>query len=388
MAMPCSFFDEEESVKLNFQVRATDPQCGARRGHFLTPHGAVETPVFMPVGTQASVKSLSPDELEQLGVSILLGNTYHLYLRPGAEAVARLGGLHRFMGWHRAILTDSGGYQVFSLAQTRRIEEQGVVFQSHLDGSRHLIRPEDAVRIQMQLGADIIMCFDECTPYPAAYQYVQESMQRTVRWAQRCRLAHLRPDQALFGIVQGGVHLDLRQQCLEQLLEIGFDGYAIGSLAVGEPKQTMLEIIAGLIPHLPHELPRYLMGVGTPEDLVEGVLMGVDMFDCVIPTRNARNGMLFTRHGHLQIKNRCHATDDKPIEEGCSCYTCQRFSRAYLRHLFMARELLAYRLNTLHNLHIYQNLMAEMRSAIARYEFLQWRGEFYTTRQHNDCAPS
>ena len=386
--MPCSFYEEDRSVKLSFRMRAKDPQCGARCGHFLTPHGKVETPVFMPVGTQATVKSLSPDELEQLGVTILLGNTYHLYLRPGAETLARLGGLHRFMGWHRAILTDSGGYQVFSLAQTRQIEEQGVVFQSHLDGSRHLITPEDAVRIQMQLGADIIMCFDECTPYPAAYQYVQESMQRTVRWAQRCRQVHHRPDQALFGIVQGGIHLDLRQQCLEQLLEIGFDGYAIGSLAVGEPKETMLEIIADLTPHLPHELPRYLMGVGTPEDLVEGVKMGVDMFDCVIPTRNARNGMLFTRHGHLQIKNSCHATDDRPVEEGCNCYTCQRFSRAYLRHLFMARELLAYRLNTLHNLHSYQNLMDEIRAAIDRHEFLQWRAEFYATRQRNDRASS
>lgn len=368
-------------MKLGFEVITTDTQSGARRGRFLASHGRVETPVFMPVGTQASVKSLSPDELEQLGVSILLGNTYHLYLRPGAEVVARLGGLHRFMGWRRAILTDSGGYQVFSLAQTRRIEEQGVVFQSHLDGSRHLITPEDATHIQMLLGADIIMCFDECTPYPADYQYVQDSMNRTVRWAQRCRSAHQHPDQALFGIIQGGTHLDLRQQCLEQLLEICFDGYAIGSLAVGEPKQSTMEILAGLTPRLPHELPRYLMGVGTPEDLVEGVMMGVDMFDCVMPTRNARNGMLFTRHGHLQIKNSCHATDDHPIEEECQCYTCQRFSRAYLRHLFMARELLAYRLNTLHNLYYYQNLMAEMRSAIEGHEFIQWRREFYARRQ-------
>ena len=368
-------------MDLSFQVTATDPRCGARHGRLQTSHGVVETPVFMPVGTQATVKSLSPDELEHLGVSILLGNTYHLYLRPGAELVARFGGLHGFMGWQKAILTDSGGYQVFSLARTRRIEEQGVVFQSHLDGSRHLITPEDAVCIQMQLGADIIMCFDECTPYPADYQYIKDSMERTVRWAQRCREAHIRPDQALFGIIQGGVHLELRHQCLEQLQEIGFDGYAIGSLAVGEPKSTMLEVLTGLTTSPPAGLPRYLMGVGTPEDLVEGVMMGVDMFDCVMPTRNARNGMLFTRNGRLQIKNACHAADHQPIESECQCYTCQRFSRAYLHHLFLARELLAYRLNTLHNLHYYLYLMTEMRAAIDHGEFLQWRREFYAARQ-------
>jgi len=249
-------------VQLDFQVIARDPECEARHGRFQTVHGTVETPVFMPVGTQASVKSLSPDELEQLDTRILLGNTYHLYLRPGAELVARLGGLHRFMRWERGILTDSGGYQVFSLAKTRSIEEQGVVFQSHLDGSRHLITPEEAVRIQSLLGSDIAMCFDECTPYPASYDYVRDSMERTVRWAERCKLAHERNEQALFGIVQGGVHLDLRQQCLEQLEEIGFDGYAIGSLAVGEPKEAMLEVLAQLTPLLPANHPRYLMGWG------------------------------------------------------------------------------------------------------------------------------
>jgi queuine tRNA-ribosyltransferase len=270
---------------------------------------------------------------------------------------------------------------VFSLAKTRSIEELGVVFQSHLDGSSHLITPEEAVRIQMQLGADVAMCFDECTPYPATYEYIRDSMERTVRWANRCKQAHERQDQALFGIIQGGVHLDLRQQCLEQLQEIGFDGYAIGSLAVGEPKEAMLEVLEHVIPRLPAGEPRYLMGVGTPEDLVEGVRLGVDMFDCVMPTRNARNGMLFTRHGSLQIKNSCHASDDRPIEDGCRCYTCTRFSRAYLRHLFMARELLAYRLNTLHNLHYYLNLMAEMRTAIDQGEFLQWRRDFHAARQ-------
>jgi queuine tRNA-ribosyltransferase len=381
MAMPRSSYERKPSVQLDFQVIAADPECGARHGRFHTVHGPVATPVFMPVGTQASVKSLSPDELEELDVRILLGNTYHLYLRPGADLVARLGGLHRFMHWKRAILTDSGGYQVFSLAKTRSIEEQGVVFQSHLDGSRHMITPEEAMRIQMQLGADIAMCFDECTPYPATYAYVKDSMERTVRWAGRCKQAHERHDQAVFGIVQGGVHLDLRLQCLDQLHEIGFDGYAIGSLAVGEPKEIMLEVLAALTRHLPAEQPRYLMGVGTPEDLVEGVCMGVDMFDCVMPTRNARNGMLFTRHGSLQIKNSRHATDEQPIEAGCTCYTCSRFSRAYLRHLFMARELLAYRLNTLHNLHYYLSLMAGMRAAIDCGQFLQWRREFYAARQ-------
>jgi queuine tRNA-ribosyltransferase len=367
-------------VQLGFQVIAKDPECEARRGRFHTTHGTVETPVFMPVGTHGSVKSLAPDELEQLDARILLGNTYHLYLRPGAELVARLGGLHRFMRWERSILTDSGGYQVFSLAKTRSIEEQGVVFQSHLDGSRHLITPEEAVRIQALLGSDIAMCFDECTPYPASYDYVEDSMERTVRWAKRCKQAHERTDQALFGIVQGGVHLDLRQRCLEQLEETGFDGYAIGSLAVGEPKEAMLEVLTQLTPRLPASHPRYLMGVGTPEDLVEGVRMGVDMFDCVMPTRNARNGMLFTRHGSLQIKNSCHAGDEQPIENDCQCYTCTRFSRAYLRHLFMARELLAYRLNTLHNLYYYLNLMAEMRTAIEHGAFLPWRRDFYAAR--------
>ncbi|NLJ26864.1 tRNA guanosine(34) transglycosylase Tgt [Desulforhabdus amnigena] len=365
---------------VDFEVIAHDPSSGARRGRFVTSHSTVETPVFMPVGTQATVKSLSPDELKDLGARIILGNTYHLYLRPGSERVSRLGGLHSFMGWDGSILTDSGGFQVFSLARINKIEEDGVVFQSHIDGSRHMIRPETSMEIQMHLGSDIAMCFDECTTYPVAYEYARESMERTVRWARRCKDAHTREDQALFGIVQGSVFMDLREACLEKLVEIGFDGYALGSLSVGESKEQMLEVLETMAPRLPASHPRYLMGVGTPEDLVEGVRLGVDMFDCVMPTRNARNGMLFTSWGSIQIKNSGYAEDRNPIEPGCTCYTCRHFSRAYLRHLFMARELLAYRLNTIHNLHYYLNLMAGMRKAIEQGRFEEWRKEFYAVR--------
>jgi len=371
---------------LDFHVIKRDSSCEARRCRITTLHGSVETPVFMPVGTQATVKSLSPDELESLGAQMILGNTYHLYLRPGAERIERLGGLHRFMHWSRSILTDSGGFQVFSLAKTRRIEEEGVVFQSHIDGSRHAIRPEDAIRIQNQLGSDIIMCFDECTAYPVDRAYVSDSVRRTIRWAERCRKAQNQPAQALFGIVQGGVFGDLRKLCLEKLMEIGFDGYAIGSLSVGESKEEMLGILEAMLPLMPGDRPRYLMGVGTPEDLVEGVRLGVDMFDCVMPTRNARNGMLFTWDGDMQIKNSCYADDGNPIDGDCTCYTCRRFSRAYLRHLYMARELLAYRLNTLHNLHFYLNLMAEMRKAIESGTFSQFRRHFCARRSCNKAS--
>jgi queuine tRNA-ribosyltransferase len=334
----------------------------------------------MPVGTQATVKSLSPEELVSLGAEIILGNTYHLFLRPGAERIDRLGGLHRFMGWNRSILTDSGGFQVFSLARINRIQEDGVVFQSHIDGSRHLIRPETAMEIQAMLGSDIAMAFDECTPYPVDRRYAQESMERTVRWARRCRNAASAGSQAVFGIVQGSVYPDLRLECLQELREIGFDGYALGSLSVGEPKEMMREILEGTLPHMPAHRPRYLMGVGTPEDLVEGVRLGVDMFDCVMPTRNARNGMLFTSGGSIQIKNSRFADDPDPIEPGCSCYTCRHFSRAYLRHLFLSKELLAFRLNTIHNLHHYLALMSEMRQAIERDELESWTLGFHARR--------
>lgn len=347
----------------------------------MTAHGPIDTPVFMPVGTQASVKSLSPDELDALGVRIILGNTYHLLLRPGTERIARFGGLHRFMHWGGSILTDSGGFQVFSLARINKIEEDGVIFQSHIDGSRHVIRPETSMGCQMQLGSDIAMCFDECTPYPVTYDYARKSMERTVRWAARSKAVHTMGDQALFGIVQGSVFPDLRRACLDALMEIGFDGYALGSLSVGESKEETMSVLETLTPALPPDKPRYVMGVGTPEDLVEGVRCGVDMFDCVMPTRNARNGTLFTSRGCIQIKNSRYRDDEDPIETHCSCYTCRRFSRAYLRHLFMARELLAYRLNTIHNLHYYLNLMNDMRGAIEGDTFDEWRRDFYSKRK-------
>lgn len=365
---------------MEFQIVHHDVRSGARRGRLFTRHGSIETPVFMPVGTQATVKSLTPDELTRLNAEIILGNTYHLFLRPGAERIARLGGLHRFMNWSGSILTDSGGFQVFSLARINRIEEDGVLFQSHIDGSRHLIRPETAMEIQAHLGSDIAMAFDECTSYPVDRRYALDSMKRTVRWAQRCRAVTANEQQAVFGIVQGSVYPDLRRACLEELLEIGFEGYALGSLSVGEPKELMQEILEEMTPRLPVAQPRYLMGVGTPEDLVEGVNLGVDMFDCVMPTRNARNGMLFTSHGSIQIKNARFADDPEPIEPGCPCYTCRHFSRAYLRHLFIAKELLAYRLNTLHNLCYYIRLMAQMRLAIEQDSFEEWRKEFHSRR--------
>lgn len=365
---------------VEFRVLYRDPSCEARRGRLTTSHGVFETPVFMPVGTLATVKSLSPDDLEYLGARIILANTYHLYLRPGHETIRRMGGLHRFMHWNGSILTDSGGFQVFSLAKMRRIDEEGVLFQSHIDGARHKIRPEDAMGIQQALGSDIAMCFDECTPYPVSREYAAESMQRTVRWAERCKSTQMGAEQAVFGIVQGSVFTDLRLECLEKLVQIGFDGYALGSLSIGEPKEEMMKILKAVGPKLPSAAPRYIMGVGTPEDLVEGVRFGIDMFDCVMPTRNARNGMLFTVTGSIQIKNSCYAEDESPIDPGCTCYTCKRFSRAYLRHLFMSRELLAYRLNTLHNLHYYLGLMAEVRGAIEAGQFIEWRERFYARR--------
>ncbi|NTW35239.1 MAG: tRNA guanosine(34) transglycosylase Tgt [Syntrophobacteraceae bacterium] len=365
---------------MEFHVLQRDHTSQARRGRLITCHGSIETPVFMPVGTQATVKSLSPDELAILNAEIILGNTYHLFLRPGAERIQRLGGLHRFMNWNRSILTDSGGFQVFSLARINQIQEDGVVFQSHIDGSRHLIRPETAMEVQAQLGSDIAMSFDECTPYPVDHPYALESMKRTVRWARRCREAVKSDRQAVFGIVQGSVFPDLRRACLEELQEIGFDGYALGSLSVGEPKELMLEVLERTMPQMPAAKPRYLMGVGTPEDLVEGVHLGVDMFDCVMPTRNARNGMLFTSRGSIQIKNSQFADDPDPIEIGCSCYACRHFSRAYLRHLFISKELLAYRLNTIHNLHHYLGLMTAMRQAIEQGRFAEWRERFYAGR--------
>ncbi len=371
-----------EDMTISFEVLHTSGETGARLGRIHTSCGQIDTPVFMPVGTQATVKAVSPEELEELGVQIVLANTYHLYLRPGPDVVASLGGLHRFMHWQRPILTDSGGFQVFSLAKLRKISEEGVTFQSHLDGSRHLLTPERAMEIQEALGADIIMCLDECTPYPASHAEAEESLALTTGWARRSKAHHDPTCGALFGIVQGGMFEDLRGQAVEALTGIGFDGYALGGLSVGEPKEDMLEIAAASLPLLPETLPRYVMGVGAPEDLVELVSLGADMFDCVMPTRNARNGQLFISAGTLNICNAAHKADERSVEAGCTCYTCRHYSRAYLRHLYMAKEILAYRLNTIHNIHYFTTLMKEMREAIRQERFARFKRGFYAHREH------
>jgi queuine tRNA-ribosyltransferase len=340
----------------------------------------------MPVGTQGTVKTLSPQDLESLGAQIFLANTYHLYLRPGHEVIAELGGLHAFTSWPHPILTDSGGYQVYSMAEIRKISEEGVHFQSHLDGSSHFLSPERAMQIQEALGADIIMALDDCTPYPATHDYAQASMEMTIRWAARGRKAHASNNsQALFGIAQGGVFLDLRRQSIEALLDLDFEGYALGGLSVGESKGQMHEVVGTCGELLPKERPRYLMGVGTPEDLLECVALGVDLFDCVMPTRHARNGSLFTRLGRMSIKNAKYAKDQRPIDEECACYACRHFSRAYLRHLFVADEILGLRLNTLHNLHFYLNLMRRAREAIEVGSFSEFKeGTFSQLRSREE----
>jgi queuine tRNA-ribosyltransferase len=335
----------------------------------------------MPVGTQATVKAMTPEELGEVGAQIILANTYHLFMRPGHELVERMGGLHEFMHWQGPILTDSGGFQVFSLGELRKITEEGVRFQSHLDGSYHFISPERAIAVQEALGGDIIMCFDDCPPADAPYSYVRGSMEMTTRWAQRCKEAHNKSGQALFGIVQGGKYRDLREQSISGLRELEFDGYAVGGLSVGEEKAQMYEVMAYCAPALPADKPRYVMGIGTPEDLIEGVNSGFDMFDCVMPTRNARNGMLFTSFGRLNIKGAAYSEDRSPVDPECDCYVCRNYSRAYLRHLFRAGEILASRLNTWHNLHYYLSLMAKAREAIAADRFGQFRQEFYAKRQ-------
>jgi len=343
----------------------------ARRGELQTARGTIQTPVFMPVGTAGTVKSLSPHDLEDIGAEIILGNTYHLYLRPGDELIARRGGLHRFSGWKRPVLTDSGGYQVFSLSELRQITEDGVAFRSHLDGSKHFFSPEKAVAIQRNLDADIMMVLDECVSYEADQAYTERSVERTTSWAWRSRQAY--PERSgenlLFGIVQGGFFKDLRRRSAEEICSIPFDGYAIGGLSVGEPKEMMREMLLLTAPLLPIEAPRYLMGVGKPLDILEGIGAGIDMFDCVLPTRNARNGTLYTSTGQVNIKNERYKEDDAPLDPRCSCYTCSNFSRAYLRHLYTARELLAYRLNTIHNLSFYQGLVQEARKSIEQQRF-------------------
>ncbi len=368
-------------MSFGFRLIKEDTGSAARLGVIATPHGEVETPVFMPVGTQATVKTMTPADLEGIGAEIILSNAYHLYLRPGHELIERMGGLHGFMGWQRPILTDSGGYQVFSHGLLNKISEEGVKFQSHLDGSYHFITPESSIEIQEALAADIIMCFDECAPYPSTYDYYKGSMEMTLRWAERCKNAKKGAGQALFGIIQGGMHRDLRLGCLEGLVGLGFDGYAIGGLSVGETKELMYEVTGYTAEAMPRETPRYLMGVGTPEDLVECVWRGVDMFDCVMPTRNARTGTLFTSFGKLNIRNARYAGDEAPLDPECTCYTCRNFTRAYLRHLYVAGEILSMRLNTLHNLHYYINLIKDIREAIRKGELAAFRKRFHEQRR-------
>jgi queuine tRNA-ribosyltransferase len=362
----------------NFAVVATDG--AARRGRLTLAHGTVETPVFMPVGTYGTVKAMSPAELEGMGAQIVLGNTFHLWLRPGLEVLAAHQGLHRFMGWGKSILTDSGGFQVFSLGSLRKVSEEGVAFQSPVNGDKLFLTPEEAMRIQRVLDSDIVMAFDECTGYPATRDAAAASMQLSMRWAERSKRAHEGNAKALFGIVQGGMHEDLRDESLAALTAIGFDGYAVGGVSVGEPKEEMERIVAHTAPRLPSDHARYLMGVGTPEDLVDAVAAGFDMFDCVLPTRNARNGWLFTRCGDIKIKNARHRQDTGPLDERCACYTCRNFSRAYLHHLHRTNEILGARLNTLHNLFYYLELMAEMREAIPKGELAAFRSRFAAER--------
>jgi queuine tRNA-ribosyltransferase len=352
----------------------------ARRGTLQLAHGTVETPAFMPVGTYGTVKAMSPLELKEIGAQIVLGNTFHLWLRPGLEVIEAHGGLHRFMGWDGPILTDSGGFQVFSLGALRKISEEGVKFQSPVNGDKCFLSPEESMRIQKVLNSDIVMIFDECTPYPADERTAGESMRLSLRWAERSKRAHGGNGNALFGIVQGGMHEHLRDESLARLMNIGFDGYAIGGLSVGEPKEDMLRILKHTAPQLPQDKPRYLMGVGTPEDLVAAVEQGIDMFDCVMPTRNARNGMLFTRHGDIKIKNAQYRLDLRPLDEQCACYTCRNFTRAYLQHLHRLNEILGARLNTIHNLHYYQELMGGIRAAIEASEFTGFAERFRRMR--------
>ncbi len=352
----------------------------ARAGELELVHGKIKTPAFMPVGTLGTVKSLSPEELKNAGAQIILGNTYHLYLRPGCGVIEKFSGLHRFMNWDRPILTDSGGFQIFSLARLNKITDEGAHFQSHIDGSRHVLTPEKSIEIQICLDSDIIMCLDQCIKYPAEKKEAEKALEITTKWAKRCKkiwLEKTNGKNALFGIVQGGMYRDLREISAKELTGLDFPGYAIGGLSVGEPKEIMLEMAENTLPFLPDNKPKYIMGVGTPGDLVELVARGADMFDCVMPTRNARNGQLFTRKGPINIANARFKTDKRPVDEKCGCYTCQNYSRAYLRHLYITRELLSYRLNTLHNIHFYLDLMAKIRKSVIENNFENFRKSFY-----------
>ncbi|HDJ1467639.1 TPA: tRNA guanosine(34) transglycosylase Tgt [Clostridioides difficile] len=363
---------------VRYELIKTCKQSGARLGRLHTPHGIIETPIFMPVGTQATVKSMTPEELKEIGSQIILSNTYHLYMRPGHELIKRAGGLHKFMNWDKPILTDSGGFQVFSLGPLRKIKEEGVEFRSHLDGSKHFLTPEKAMEIQNALGSDIMMAFDECAPYPSDREYVKNSLERTTRWLKRCKDAHNNTDkQALFGIIQGGMYKDLREQSAKEITNIDLPGYAIGGLSVGEPKPLMYDVLEHTTPLMPKDKPRYLMGVGSPDDLVEGVIRGVDMFDCVLPTRIARNGTAMTSQGKVVVRNATYAEDFTPLDPECDCYACKNYSRAYIRHLIKANEILGARLITTHNLHFLLNLMKQIRQAIMEDRLLDFRNEFF-----------
>lgn len=363
--------------KLSFEILSRDPG-GARLGRIKTAHGVIDTPAFFPVGTQGTVKAITREELLEMNVQCILCNTYHLMLRPGAELIKDFHGLHSFMNWPRSILTDSGGFQVLSLAARRKITREGVLFNSHIDGSKHLLTPERAINIQEALASDIMMCLDECPPNPSPRKVIVKACENTTHWAMRCKAARAREDLALFGIIQGGTDLELRREHAEEMVALGFDGYALGGLSVGEDQELMYEVVANTTVFLPEKRPRYLMGVGTPRDLVTCVGRGIDFFDCVIPTRNARNGALFTSRGKLNIRNKQHRTSEAPLDDGCACPTCQNYSRAYLRHLFIAREILALRLLTLHNLYFYQDLMRQARFAIAAGDYTSWANDFLT----------
>lgn len=363
---------------VTYELIKSDTKTKARRGRVTTPHGVIETPVFMPVGTAATVKAMRPEEVKEMGAEIILSNTYHLYLRPGHEVVKAAGGLHEFMNWDRPILTDSGGFQVFSLGAMRKISEEGVEFRSHIDGSKHMLSPEKSMEIQNALGSDIIMAFDECTPYPADRKYVKDSMERTTRWLKRCKEYHRNTEkQSLFGIMQGGMYADLRKESAKQIVDLDLPGYAIGGLSVGEPKEVMYEIMDECVDYLPKDKPRYLMGVGSPDCLFEGVERGIDMFDCVLPTRIARHGMAMTSQGRVNIKNARFERDFMPLDPECDCYTCRNYSKAYLRHLFKSDEILSSMLMTNHNLHFLINTMKGIRKAIEEDRFLEYKKEFY-----------
>ncbi len=366
---------------MQFSISATDGD--SRTGRMEFARGAVDTPAFMPVGTYGSVKAMTPEELQGVGAQIILGNTFHLMLRPGMHVIEKHKGLHNFMQWHGPILTDSGGFQVFSLAQMRKMTEKGVTFQSPIDGADVFLSPEIAIEVQHKLDADIIMVLDECTAHPASYDQAQSSMQLSMRWANRCKVAHGSHHSALFGIVQGGMHAKLREESAAQIVEVDFNGYAIGGLSVGEDSHEREQMLETSINYLPKDKPRYLMGVGKPEDIVEAVQRGIDMFDCVIPTRNARTGFLYTRLGLLRIRNSQYRDDVRPIDESCTCYTCQHYSRSYLRHLDKCNEILGLRLNTIHNLHYYQILMGELREAISQGSLSGYIKEFYAIQSHN-----